>query len=348
MNVSELYQLTKWISTEVEGKQILSKYKALHQVLQQHVQSQNRPSFEAQKDDLINAIRVVPLCQLTNDQLDFLENLGISDTLGREGVDRVEDVLYRNVIDVATSANKIQEISQFLNEGIVKSNKILSGLDGNVFDEGYESENEVLMRVVFAGDASFGNVIDFKKWGNVWFDIGRGIAMAHGTTPEEVKVVGATKGSIIIELAVIASIATTTSGIILAGLKVAEKVMDIRLKSEELKGLKLKNTKLSEDLAAEADKEKEIGIEEITKEFTEKLNISNDDEGDKIIALEKAIKHLVGFVEKGGVVDFVLPEANEEDEETIDRNNNMKLAFREIRLLEKKLNLIDYQKPDVS
>lgn len=341
MNVSELSHLTKWVATEVEATQIAVKYKALQQIIQQHVQNQQRPSFESQKNDLIECLGKVPLSQLTNDQLDFLDNLGIAGALGVEGISIVEDALYRNVIDVANSAKIVLDTFKSLSDGIAKINQIRAGLEGCVFDEPYEAENEVLMRVVFKDGASFGNVTDFKYWGNTWFDIGRGIAMAHGTAPEEVKVVGATKGSIIIELAVIASIATTTSGIILAGLKVAEKVMDIRLKSEELRGLKLKNTNISRELDEEADNEKEIGINEITKQFSEKIGLSSNDEGDKINALDKAVKHLVDFVEKGGVVDFVLPEESGSDEEEGSSKRNLRVAFEEIRVIENKLKLLE-------
>jgi hypothetical protein len=55
------------------------------------------------------------------------------------------------------------------------------------------------------------NVADFRKWGTFWFEIGRGVAMAHNAAPEEIKIVGATKGSIIIELAVVSDIAVTIS-----------------------------------------------------------------------------------------------------------------------------------------
>jgi hypothetical protein len=111
---------------------------------------------------------------------------------------------------------------------LAKSEQIKTGLTDCVFEEEYEAENEILMRVSFTGNAPMSNVADFKSWGNIWYDIGRGISMAHGLSPEDIKIVGATKGSIIIELAVIASIATTTSGIILAALKVAEKVRVIK------------------------------------------------------------------------------------------------------------------------
>jgi len=347
MNVSELFELTHWITREIEGTQIPQKYHTLQSILQQHSQpNQQKPPFESQKDDLINTLNKVPLGQLTRDQLDFLFHLGIAGAVGEEGIETIEETLYKNVIDVATSAQKLQQILQEISEGIGKSNQIKTGLTNCVIEEEYETDNEILMRVSFTGHALMSNVTDFKSWGNIWYDIGRGIAMVHNASPEEVKIVGATKGSIIIELAVIASIATTTSGIILAALKVAEKVLNIKTKAEELRGLKMKNDKFAKDLEKEAENEKKAGIEEITGEVAKTLKIKKDGESDKIKALDTAVKNLVNFIEKGGVVDFVIPE-EEESEEDEENNNNeeLRVAFQEIRQLEKKLSLIEHRKP---
>lgn len=344
MNVSELFHLTHWITREIEGAEILRKYQALHAILQQISQpNQQKQPFEAQKNDLINALKDVPLGQLTRDQVDFLYHLGISEAIGEDGIETIEDILYKNVIDVATSAQKLGQIIQKIAKGIGKSGQIKEGLSGCVVEEEYESENEILMRVSFTGNAVMENISDFKMWGNIWYDIGRGIAMSHNLSPEDVKIVGATKGSIIIELAVIASIATTTSGIILAALKVAEKVLDIRKKAEELRGLKMKNAKFAKDLEKEAEIEKKAGIEEITSFVSKQLKLK-DGEGDKVNALDTAIKNLVNFIEKGGIVDFIIPEEEEEPEEGGGRKNEeLRVAFQQIRQLEKKLELLEYK-----
>lgn len=346
MNVSELFELTHWITREIEGTQIPQKYQTLQTILQQHSQpNQQKTPFESQKDDLINALNKVPLGQLTRDQLDFMYHLGIASAVGEEGIEIIEDTLYKNVIDVATSAQKIQETLQKVTEGIAKSNQIKTGLEDCVVEEKYEAEGEILMRVSFTGHALMSNVTDFKSWGNIWYDIGRGIAMVHNASPEEVKIVGATKGSIIIELAVIASIATTASGIILAALKVAEKVLDIKTKAEELRGLKMKNNKFANDLEKEADNEKKLGIEEITGEVVKKLKIKKDGEGDKVKALDTAVRNLVNFIEKGGIVDFIIPEEEEPKEGEEKKNEDLRVAFQEIRQLEKKIALIEHKKP---
>lgn len=345
MNVSELFDLTYWVTDEIVSTQIPQKYEALQQILQQHSRP-NQPNepFDSQKNDLIETIKNVPLRKLTKDQLVFLKELGIGQAVGEEGVNTIEDILYKNVIDVATSAQKLQEIHQALSQGIQKSDQIKAGLDGCVTQEEYEAENEVLIRVSFAGHAEMSNVTKFKSWGNIWYEIGRGIAMVHDKTPEDVRIVGATKGSIIIEMAVIASIATTTSGIILSALKVAEKVLDIRKKAEEIRNMKLNNKKLAKDIEKEAEKEKTAGIENISTEIIKKLKLKEDGEGDKTNALDKAVKNLVDFIESGGEVDFIIPEEEAEGEQSENATPNyedLRITFQEIRQLENKMKLLE-------
>jgi len=345
MNVSELFDLTHWISDKIVSTQIPEKYRTLQKILQQHSQpSQQKQPFETQKDDLIETLKKVPIRELTKDQLLFLHELGIAQAVGDEGIDKIEDILYKNVIDVATSAKKLQQIYQGIAEGIEKSDQIKSGLEGCVFEEEYETDNEVLIRVSFTGHATMSNVTDFKKWGIIWHEIGRGIAMAHNLPPEDVKIIGATQGSIIIEMAVIEIIARTTSGIILSALKVAEKVLDIRKQAEELRNLKLKNKKLASDIEKEAENEKTLGIEEISTKLIKKLKLKKSGEGDKIIALEKAVNNLVNFIESGGEVDFIIPEEEVEDEESESKSpkyRDLRVTFQNIRRLENKIKLLE-------
>ena len=190
------------------------------------------------------------------------------------------------------------------------------------------------------------NITDFKDWGKRWFEIGYGISMAHNLAPEDIKIIGATKGSIIIELSVIAGIATTVSGIILAALKVADRILELRKKAEEIRGMKLKNDKLAQDIEKEAEIEKKAGVATIMEEIVKKLEIKREAEGDKIPALKRSIENLVDFTENGGEVDFVIPEEktdSNENKEKPDKSSYIELrtAFKEIRSLEHRIALLE-------
>lgn len=354
MNVSELFDLTTWIDAHVRKPDLVSKYANLQAALQRYAQpNQAGASFEAEKEALIQAIEVAPLLALTKDQLTFLESLGIAQYLGTGGKEHLEDLLYRNVIDVANSAQKVQEIVTSLQEGLQKSEQIQQGLTECVTPEDYETDGEILIRVSFTGGAALSNVTDFKEWGKIWYEIGRGIAMAHDKAPEDIRIVGATRGSIIIELAVLASIAGTTSYIIMEGLKVAEKILDLRLKSEQLREMKLKNTKLAGELEEAADEEKKLAAERIAQEAAKKIKLTKSKDAEKIAVLEKSVTHLLNFVENGGEVDFVAPDDYEDEEGEGNGGQRpeiqlLRTNFEEIRRLETKIALLEHPKNEES
>lgn len=347
MNVNELYSLTKWINDEIVDKGVQQKYQQLHSVLQANTQrNQQSQPFESQKEDLLKTLASVRLEILTKDQISFLSELGITPLVGHAGVKKIEDILYRNAIDIATAASRTQEMINGISQGVSKSGQIAAGLEGCL--EEYEDgiNEDVLIRVSFLGDASMSNVKDFKDWGSNWHEIGRGIAMAHDATPEDIKIVGAAKGSVILEFLTNPAIATTVGSVIWGALKVAEKVLDIRKKAAEVRNLNLQNKKLSDDLNKAAEEEKENGIKEIIDEQNKELSLKSSD-GDKITALNKSITKLVDFIEKGGEVDFVIPDEEESDDEESDNPavnsefTQLRTVFEEIKLLEQKIQLLE-------
>ena len=348
MNVSELINLVYWIQLEIVDMGVRQKYQELFGIIQQNAQqNQQQQSFESQKEDLILTLQNVPLSQLGKDQAKFLDSLGIGEAVGHIGVKEVEDILYRNVIDSATAANKLTNIHQKIVEGIQRAELIQHGLRDYVVEEAYELENEVLIRVSFTGKAEMANISDLKKWSSLWYEIGRGVTMAHDASADEIKVIGATRGSVVIELAVIASFATTISGIIFAALQVADKVLDLLKKAEEIRNLKLQNSRLANTIEQEAKNEKDIGIARISENMSMELGLNKDGEGDKIAALTKAVKNLVTFIESGGDIDFVIPENIGEAENGDDNDerkpdfDKLRVTFSEIRHLENKIQLLE-------
>ncbi len=336
MNTVELYTLTDWIETEIINSAILDKYHALHHILQQHVTSdQPRQSFSAQRDELLQALAAVRLEVLSGDQVRFLQRLGVADTVGERGVERIEDCLYKNVIDVATSAAAIGAMLGELQQGVERSRQIAGGLQGLTLSADDDMPGDVMMRVVFAGDAAMANVADFKRWGELWNDIGYGIAFANNETIEDVHIVGAASGSVVLELGVSRCFAQTAGDIILSALLLTEKVQDINRKAEELRRLQLKNNKLVLDLEKEAEFEIRTGVDNISDQMIRKLGLKKNGEGDKITALMKAVRHLMHFLEQGGEVDFVIPFAA--DASADDPFTALRQLSLHIRELKKKL-----------
>lgn len=343
MTINELYALTQWAEAHIENAQIPGFYSALQASLNQYAQPNQRArSFEEEKGQLLQAVKNAQPQRLTHAQVAFLDSLSVSQYIGDSGVAHIEDLLFRNVIDVATSASKFGEIAEVLNTALAKLNQIRKGLDGLVSEETLQPDGEVLIRVTFAGKAGLRNLSEFKEWGKTWYEIGRGIAMAHGKAPEDVKVVGAGTGSIVVVLATAALIAHTTSFIILRGLAIAERVLDLKMKAEDLRSMKLKNDKLADDLVEAAENEKTSGIDQITHDAAKALKLTKAKNGEEIAALSKSVEQLLNFIENGGEVDFVLPEPAEDGAEDATTDlKQLRATYAEIRQLESKLALLE-------
>lgn len=67
------------------------------------------------------------------------------------------------------------------------------------------------------------------------------------------------------------------------------------------------------------------------------MNINQNGDGEKFKVLEKSVKNLIEFVEKGGEVDFYSPESSEDNQEV----EQMKVNFSEIKKLEKRVLAIE-------
>lgn len=360
MNISELFQLTQWIKTEIADKQIVQKYQNLINIIDENIRP-NRPSnatkrpFEQEKNLLLNTLREVPLNYLTWEQLNFLDKLKIKSNVGDTAAENVEGILYKNSIDEPTIISKIKNIIGELNHGIAQSNQMKNVLENCISpeDEEYELGDNVLMRVNFSGNASIKNVVDLKKWSEAWLEIGRGITMANGEAPEKLEIIGTIKGSIIIEFVLAPILIGSFSNLIKNALNLISEFYEIKIKIEELKNWKLKNGLLKltgkgfdpiiKEFEDTYEKSKDDGIEKITNDESERLKISNkNNDGEKITALKKATQNILNFIENGGGVDFVNPTNNEDREKLKELTDE----FIKIRELENKIKQLEHKKSE--
>jgi hypothetical protein len=352
MQIEELYGLTEWIDSAIVKAEIVQKYQQLHGILEQNSRpNQQKQPFEEQKNKLIAALSAIPLDKLSAGQIGVLRELGIADDLGSSGVAVVEDVLYRNAIDIANAAQQINERISRFNEAVqwAQQEKVL--LDKILSPESITiSEGMVLLRVRFAGEASVDNLTELRDWSKTWWEIGRGLSMANDQSPEAISVVGASKGSIVLSLLATYGIAKSASGIILSALRVAEKYYDIKRKAQEVRALEIQNNEAEKALEKAAEEHKKAGVEEIVKETIKELGLEPTGEGDKVTALTSATRKLVDFVTKGGEVDFVKPDGEaeepEDDAEHPDvAGEELRVRFQEIRKLERQVRQLEDKRP---
>jgi hypothetical protein len=341
MQVTELLDLGNWFRNYDDEENIVDKYLSLYKAMEQNM-SYKTP-FEEEKNNLLDAIKKVNFQSLSLEQIKFLEKIGILDLLGEKGVIQIEDILFKNNLDIATAIAKIKSMSDTIKNAQITIAELFVRLyDLFVEDSDEIADDEVLIRIYFKDGAAINNLTDFKTYSNLWHEIGRGIAMAQNKTPEDFRIIGASKGSIIISVATVAGIAVSISTILLAALKVADRVLEIIKKIEEIKKLKLENKKIEVDLKTESEKEKEAGCKNILNIIIKELGLQVSDQGDRITALEKSIKNLIDFIEKGGIVDFVQREDKEENNANVRKETQkLKKNISEIRALENKMKVIE-------
>jgi hypothetical protein len=348
MQITELLRLTKGFKESIVNKKIPQQYQQLFNVMNQNARTNNNQAkqpFESQREALFKSLKTVTLNKLTLEQIKFLDQLGITELLGSQGIKNIESILFENNLDIATAAKKVREF----NTKITNAQSTLAEIETTLtksfsIDQDDDiPEDSVMMRVYFQDESSINNISDFKKLASIWYDIGRGLAMAQNKSPEDFNIVGAQKGSLIIEMAVIARLAISVSTILLAGLKVAERVIVILKKAEELKALKLNNKKIEQEIKKEAEEEKKNGIATILEAAIIELGLSKEQDGDKITSLERSITKLIDFTQKGGAVDFVQPDVENMEEENDVRNEIIQLKenVQNIRLLENKIKMLE-------
>lgn len=312
MDVSELWAVLRWYNKHL-GAKLPKRFSQLHSVLNNNIQPNNQKQAVGEPAKaLTDFLRSVPVDELTTAQLKFLADIEVASYIGAAGAEKIESLLNRSPVDPVAAANGVQEIINALNRAVERIGKLASGLEGLVQDSA-PSDDYAIVRVTFAHSAALNNVVDFKEWGDTWFNIARGIAMAYGKAPETVRVVGASQGSIIIDLAVFYTIARAVASIVKQALEATNTLQEIRLKEQQIRQLKLNNEAVDAKIAShlqgllDATKEgKKAVVDSIAATAIEEANVSANGEGDKINALRNSVRLLVDFLDKGGNLDIVV------------------------------------------
>jgi hypothetical protein len=349
MQIIEMYQLTQWVKTEITEAQIIQKFTALLDILNANA---NRPNnqqaqpFEEPKNDLLSAITSINLNILTLSQIHTLEIIGVKNNIGRAGKNHINEIL-SNSLDIAHVSQQITVMQSEIQQGVQKLNELEASLLPFIEEEEHElAPDQVLTRVIFEHDASVKNINELKDWSFKWFEIGRGFAIANGQTPEDIKVIGGARGSLILELALLATTALPIGKAINLTLDSMVKYKDFQIKAFEVRQLKDTNPKLVEEFEEDAirwENRAKLLKKEIAEEIAGDLpQYFSDYREENQAELSKAVKTLVDFISKGGDVDCVISEETSDDESSDEITETMRLLkvdFSDIRKLKETLLL---------
>jgi len=335
-----------WIDEEITTPQIAALYSRLADAIQNNANGSPQ-AYSQQRDELIEILRNVNVFRLSQAQREFVEKLQLWQHVGAVGVAELEGNLYKNSLDVATAAENVRKIASDIQSAVDRSNQIRGSLKGLV-EIARDPSDQILIRVVFDGAASIDDLVGLKKWTAEWHDIGRGLAMAVGAAPEDIRVVGANKGSLVIVLATVYGIAQVVATVLLKSLEVAEKVLNLQKMGQEVKNLGLTNTKLEKEILASTEAERKAGIEAISRDVTVELSVTRQLDGEQQSTLENSVKKLISFIEKGGQVDLVLPvESKDEGKAEELSSDGQKIRrlrddVQRIRAIESEMKMLDH------
>lgn len=344
MEVSELSQLAHWILEKIEKRGIETRFSELVERIRTNTMpGQQRVPFQSERDALFHELRSIPLYELTAGQHGILQAIGLLPNIGEYGVGRIERALLNSGLDIASALEEVEKMAQAVTSGVAWARDMhpkLKSLAGEA--QSFDPSEEVLIRVRFTSEASIETVSELKKWSSNWYDISRGIAMLHGEKPEKVRVVGATSGSIILMLATPYAITKTITLMLTDILKVAEHVLRIRKAAEEIRSLKIKNDAAQKALSDEVEQIKKEAVVEIVAAVMARFDGAVKSTGEVQNALEKSVERLLEFSQKGGEVDFVVQEPEDDTSEDLVKSQaEIRSAVEEVRRIENTMKQLE-------
>lgn len=312
MNVDELYRLGTWYSAQF--KDLSRRYQAVLDPLNHNASQPDKRPVEEHLNSLIEFLNGIHFDELSIEQLKMLNVLGVDAYIGYAGAAYVESAVRTSNYDPATAVQRLNEAIQSINNTRGKLAAYVEAVNGLEFgpDDVLAEDGYITIRVGFQNDVAINNVTDWKDTAKEWYDIIRGLSMACDEKPEDVKVIGAATGSVILILAGTAVFTALLARISKHITTSAKDIIGVGIAMEDLRQKKIL-TRTMESEFKKLEKEKTEGaVTEIEKLLEGRIKIKDGDVG---VALTASIKKLLTFSEKGGTVDFVAPEGEEEPDE---------------------------------
>lgn len=346
MNTRELFSLCEWFSTH--AKPAAQYYGELQAALRHNATQPQKQPVRDQLNKLLSALRSMPMHELNNDQIHILEGQNVVHLTGAPGAKGVEKIVKSARFDPATANAEIQQMHHAMNEALRKLGAVKDSLLEIEEFETYQSDfDQMIVRIHFKDTAAISDVAAWKEWSNEWFDIVRGIAMCVDEAPENVRVLGARQGSVIMILgatagvtALLLLISNHLTKIALNGLQVANAVEDlkqkVKLNQVQVEGL--------EKSIADGDKN---AVKDLVNEAKESLPKAID--GGQENALINSITKFQNFTRKGGEVDFLAPPDPDDvaemelDENEVQQITEIRETLEELRNIREETRLLTNQ-----
>lgn len=334
MDVKELFDFSKWYLKY--ATEALRQYENLQKKLQHNAQQPQKQPVRDDLNKLLETLRGMPFQVLTSEQIDLLVQEKVENSLGAVGAKNLERIVKSGRFDPASAAQDVSEIVNSLQASVSRIQQVHDSLSA-ISDLGDEESTfeQITIRVHFKDSAAISDVSEWKSWADEWYEIIRGVTMSVGEAPEDVKVLGAHQGSVIMVLGATAAVTGTLllisnhlTKIALNSLQVANGIADFKHK------LRLNRT-VSEGLQKALEQSEKENLTELLAAAKESLPAPIN--GEQESALKRSIEKYKKFTEKGGEVDFIAPpdtdmyDADELDEKEVEKIESVRENIAELR-----------------
>lgn len=311
MDVSQIMSLAIWYERNIPN--VVSNYRQLVKVLENNANQPQKLPVREPLDALKKVLVDLPLDVLTNEEISKLDTLGALPFLGQKGAIFADNTVTSGEYDPASAAADMKNAHEQVNHLQQHFIEVKNALVQLQFDEAFESKfNELpIIRVRFQGDAAIADVQMWKKWATDWFIIARGAAMCVGQNPNDVRVVGASNGSIIFTLAATATVTLVLASIVKNVGSIVHEVLKISNAIEDLRHKRMLSEIIESELKRQQKELKESGVKrtvEAVKGEHPKLV-----QGEVENNLKTSVEKYLNFNNKGGDVDFLPPAESADD-----------------------------------
>ncbi|MBW6418298.1 hypothetical protein [Celeribacter sp. PS-C1] len=353
MDVAEIFDLGRWLQKQAP---IIKRYQALQTALEHNATQSQKMPLREQLDQLLSGLREMPMTELNLQQIAHLDQTGVAKLIGPAGATYVENVVKQSSYDPATASSEIKAALQTVQRSLAEFRGVAETLTAAGFT--FEEPEHVFVegmanaRIQFRNEASIDNISEMKKWSADWNDIVRGVGHLAGQTPHDMKVLSASKGSIIVcvsgtltLVSLMALMSKKVSSIVLEGLKVANAIEDLRHK-------KISNQIIEQSMKDDLKTKQDALEEETVTALKDHAGVKYQPEHDAHLRI--AVKKFVDFSKKGGEVDYLQPPANVDDDEDNEvlqddqkqLTNELRELISEIRTIKGQTLLLEDQSVD--
>ncbi|MFA6055600.1 MAG: hypothetical protein WC769_09515 [Thermodesulfovibrionales bacterium] len=341
MKISELNSIMKFIVTSFNKNKVINNFQNFVNVINQLLRNRQQQEVGSHKDKLYESLRNINVDSLPYGQKRILEIFGGDKYIGEKAINAIDSILRDDKFDPVGVTDKITKYFNETNEFFETAQQLVSKLAPfKEVEEILLPKGQAVVQIIFEHASSVESITDLNKWVDQWFKIIRAFGLLTDFRADDAKLIYVQKTSpLVMEIA-------SSFALVLALGKASSMVLDkieqyLRIKKtiEEVKHLKLKNTKIAKDLEKEAENYKDYSAEEIAKKIIEQINKEKKDDGETSTALKLAIVGIYNFVDKGGKLDYFMPEpeseSKEEQSEESKETKELEVVYNRIRKLER-------------